>query len=208
MAFAISWPWTPSTSPQPAGSEPNPAAEIAFLGTATGTLVFGSFIAWRNFRNGRGDRQAARRLAIYMFAAGLPIVFLVEHQPGHAVPDIFDVARKVGYCLFWSGAAWVVYMAVEPLARRHWPQLLVSWTRLIAGRYGDPLVGRDLLIGTFLGCASACLVHTSYSLPVVATPFIPLASVLGGHWEAMGLFFDMVMKGLVFYPLARLFSWS
>jgi hypothetical protein len=40
---------------------------------------------------------------------------------------------------------------VEPHARRLHPRFLVSWTRLLRGRFADPLVGRDVLAGAGLG---------------------------------------------------------
>ena len=46
-------------------------------------------------------------------------------------------------------------MAVEPYVRRRWPKLLVSWQRLLSGRFRDPLVGRDLLLGGLAGAAYA-----------------------------------------------------
>jgi serine/threonine-protein kinase len=45
----------------------------------------------------------------------------------------------------------MLYLALEPFARRAWPQILISWNRLLAGRFRDPLVGRDLLVGCLLG---------------------------------------------------------
>jgi hypothetical protein len=38
-------------------------------------------------------------------------------------------------------------MALEPYARRTAPRWVVSWTRLLEGRWKDPMVGRDLLCG-------------------------------------------------------------
>ena len=49
---------------------------------------------------------------------------------------------------------WVLYVAFEPYVRRRQPELLVSWTRLVGGRFADPLVGRDLFGGLLLGCAA------------------------------------------------------
>jgi serine/threonine-protein kinase len=46
---------------------------------------------------------------------------------------------------------WILYLAIEPYIRRHWPDMLVSWTRLLGGRWRDPLVGRDVLLGTAIG---------------------------------------------------------
>jgi len=48
---------------------------------------------------------------------------------------------------------WVIYVALEPFARRRWPQMLISWTRALSGYWRDPLVGRDVLVGAVLGVA-------------------------------------------------------
>jgi serine/threonine-protein kinase len=60
--------------------------------------------------------------------------------------------------LFWVGASvlvgglfWVLYIAIEPFVRRRWPQVLVSWTRLLSGDFRDPLVARDALAGCAAG---------------------------------------------------------
>ena len=49
----------------------------------------------------------------------------------------------------WSCLLWVLYIALEPYVRRRWPATLVSWSRLLAGGFRDPLVGRDILAGCF-----------------------------------------------------------
>ena len=48
---------------------------------------------------------------------------------------------------------WTLYVALEPFVRRHWPQVLVSWTNVLTGRLRDPVVGRDVLHGAALGVA-------------------------------------------------------
>ena len=35
---------------------------------------------------------------------------------------------------------WLYYLALEPYVRRLWPQALISWSRVLAGRVRDPLV--------------------------------------------------------------------
>ena len=42
-------------------------------------------------------------------------------------------------------------MAFEPFVRRRWPGRIISWSRLLAGGFRDPLVGRDILIGAVFG---------------------------------------------------------
>jgi hypothetical protein len=53
--------------------------------------------------------------------------------------------------LFNGAAMAVCYLAAEPYARRLRPRLLVTWSRLVAGRLRDSLVGLHLLIGTVAG---------------------------------------------------------
>ena len=57
---------------------------------------------------------------------------------------------------------WIYYIAMEPFARRWWPQVLVSWTRLLSGEWRDSLVARDMLIGVALGVALNVLTHSIF----------------------------------------------
>src|SRR6185503_5625388 len=43
--------------------------------------------------------------------------------------------------------------------RRLWPHALVSWVRLLEGRFRDPLVGRDVLFGVLAGAGIQLLVQ-------------------------------------------------
>jgi serine/threonine-protein kinase len=47
----------------------------------------------------------------------------------------------------------LLYLALEPYLRRSWPQKTISWNRLLAGDFRDPLVGRDILIGAVFGAS-------------------------------------------------------
>ena len=53
--------------------------------------------------------------------------------------------------LFNAGILWVIYIALEPYVRRYCPEILMSWSRLLGGRFRDARVGRDLLVGVFAG---------------------------------------------------------
>jgi serine/threonine-protein kinase len=54
----------------------------------------------------------------------------------------------LSYAMQRVGLAYVFYLAVEPYARKLWPRMLVSWVRVLDGRFRDPIVGRDLLVGS------------------------------------------------------------
>jgi serine/threonine-protein kinase len=57
----------------------------------------------------------------------------------------------LGHALIHGFQIWLCYLAMEPYVRRIWPRMLVAWVRLMSGRWRDPLVGREVLIGLSLG---------------------------------------------------------
>ena len=46
------------------------------------------------------------------------------------------------------------YLAIEPHMRKSWPEMIISWTRLVSGRWSDSLVDHDVLIGLLFGVVS------------------------------------------------------
>jgi len=114
-------------------------------------LVAVVLLARRNIRLGRGDIRSATRIG----TAGAVCCFLAWLIGGHHVASFWEAVVGIE-ALAWAALYAIFmalgYLAIEPAMRRRRPQALVSWTRLIAGEVRDPLVGRDLLIGTFAGC--------------------------------------------------------
>ncbi len=112
------------------------------------SLVFGgALLARRNLKLRRSDRVGADRLAMACF--GLLVVswvLVIDH-----VADFWGEFNRlrvlVGGVLVAVAVMWLWYIALEPYVRRRWPHALISWSRLLAGRFRDPLVGRDVLIG-------------------------------------------------------------
>ncbi|TWU30332.1 serine/threonine-protein kinase [Bythopirellula polymerisocia] len=113
-------------------------------------------LAWYHYRRGRGDRRGARYFAIYIGC----VTFIANLMLATHVQPPFEMGLLLFAGAVGSGAAviaWVVYMGIEPLARRYWPSLLISWTRLLRGSFTDPRVGRDLLVGVSFGIGFAIL---------------------------------------------------
>jgi serine/threonine-protein kinase len=109
-------------------------------------LLGGSLLARANLRAGRGDRRGAFRLALVVLAAGLLRWLLqASHVPGIEEKALADVG--LAGALYFAAWTWLAYLAIEPHVRRLWPHTLISWSRLLAGRFRDPLVGRDILLG-------------------------------------------------------------
>jgi hypothetical protein len=126
----------------------NPRAIALFILVIVGAALF----ARRNLRMGRGDRRGAMRLGCFIFIL-LGIEFVFREHFGSIL--IFLVAPILG---------WLMYIAFEPFVRRHWPGMLVGWSRLIAGSYRDTLVGRDLLAGCASGVVVALLPYLAMVL--------------------------------------------
>jgi len=150
--FSLSGPW--NRSARMATSEHEGTGQlvakilIAFILFVP--LLAAIFLARWNFVRGKGDRSGAMRLAIAMFSLHLTLWVFQAHYA--SVGDfVYLLALAVSTSLFWAGLVWMLYLALEPYVRRYWPQAIISWTRVLSGRWRDPLVGRDVLYGTVLG---------------------------------------------------------
>ena len=152
------------------------------------SLLLGSgFLARRNYLRGRGDREGSFRLALVMFALEIGLFFCRSHfTTAGDFLGLFIIA--IATALFVGGVTWMLYMAVEPWVRRHWPQAIISWSRLLSGQTRDPLVGRDILFGVLLGLLWL-LVFQIRSIPEMrmgASPYLFSTEALMGGREAMG----------------------
>ena len=108
-------------------------------------------VSHRSHRESR-CRDGARRVAI------LGAVWGIVGSGPLKDPSVLGPSRIlqwVSLILLITVALWLLYLALEPIVRRRWPDSLVSWTRLLRGRVLDPLVGRDVLLGVLGGIALA-----------------------------------------------------
>jgi hypothetical protein len=124
------------------------------------------------------------------------------------VATLWEIAlllTALAWALLTATLCWIGYLAVEPFLRRRWPEVLVTWARVLAGEFRDPLVGRDILIGCAVGCVQATWGIGALLLPewLGLTPDVVPADFLGvayGVQEAVPLlvwrFAQSVMTGL------------
>lgn len=116
-------------------------------GLVVAAMLLGVLLAWRNLRLRRGDRAGAARLAAALFAISF-CAYLAAADHQISLPhELRVLTHALMASLLSAAGGWVVYIALEPHVRRHWPQGLISWTRLIGGSWHDPMIGRDVLIG-------------------------------------------------------------
>lgn len=157
----------PSSSPERGGSGSRIAGFAQTLAISINLLALGggAFLARRNLRMGRGDRQGAWRVATAAGALSLLAwVFGSDHMTRMDVAWT-RLSIALSLATFFGAWLWLVYVALEPFVRRRWPELLISWTRLLAGGVRDPLVGRDILIGAVCGGALHAVESLNYYLP-------------------------------------------
>jgi hypothetical protein len=183
--FELIGPWTVPHRMQPyqlsAGERVAVGIGVVLL---LSLLVVGAMLARRNLRLGRGDRSGAFRLAAFVFAAwAAAVVFGAHHVPNIAELALF--MQGLAWGLFLSGFFWVLYIALEPYVRRRWPATLVSWSRLLAGGFRDPLVGRDVLVGCLFGAFVAAVGNLGWFVPswLGHPPARPLS---GPEWHFLG----------------------
>jgi hypothetical protein len=139
--------------------------EIVLNSILIAIIVGGAFVARRNLRLGRGDRKGATRLAASVLATAMLAWLLQVHHLSEG-SEIGSFFRALSFGLLLAGVTWTFYLALEPFLRRLWPEMIVSWVRLLGGRFRDPLVGRDVLVGLLVGAGLALV---SRSLVIAPT---------------------------------------
>src|SRR5262249_36690296 len=121
-------------------------------------LTVGAGLAWHNLRRGLANPAGARRIAVVYVGAALLMWLFMAHHVLSLADEWAMLAAAVGGALLNGMTLWVIYLALEPSVRRLRPVWVIGWNRLLAGRWRDPLVGRDVLFGALFGVAWALLV--------------------------------------------------
>jgi serine/threonine-protein kinase len=172
--FQVIAPWdAPDRDLQTAGRPQNLATIVTAVLTVV-LLAVGIFMAWRNLTQGRGDQRGAVRLAIFVLVAQIFTWLLQAHHESAAASEWSLFTLGAAFALWYAVQAWGAYLALEPYVRRRMPELLTSWTRLIAGNWRDPLVGRDVLIGVLAAVGYIAAVSAGTTLLVLLNSRVQL----------------------------------
>jgi len=202
--FSAMGPWTkpPRTrTPEEPGQR---AAEIANVAIVCIVLALAVFLGHRNHVKGRGDRRGALRLGAAVFALEMALWACRTHAlVGMALIGMLLLAAA--HALFVATVFWLLYMALEPYVRRRWPQAIISWSRVLTGRFRDPLVGRDVLWGVILGLLWAGVIEAqSLALEHLGSPprlgwFDYLSGGRGILGACLGVILNAIQATLVFF---------
>ncbi|MEK6280203.1 MAG: serine/threonine-protein kinase [Acidobacteriota bacterium] len=181
---------------------------FVFVAATLGFVIIGVVLGRRNLRDGSGDRKGGARLAIYVFLA-LMIAWVFRARHFGADEELSQLQFGIYFALLPTVLLWLFYLALEPYVRRWWPHRMVSWSRLLAGDFRDPLIGRDILIGAALGMAMN-VVNSLWTLTpgwfgrVLAPKPVKLHTLLGLR-ESVGEIFFTGITLIVFLSVTCMF---
>jgi predicted Ser/Thr protein kinase len=206
--FQIVGPWTRPERMQSfmlTGSIKAVAVSVLIL---TGFLLVAAvLLARHNILRERGDRRGAMRLAGFTGCVFM-LMWLFGGSHVASLSELLLFFGALSCALLLASGVWILYMAVEPLARRRWPHSMIGWNRLLAGGVRDPLVGRDVLVGLTLGTAAALVskVHQLVLLGFGSTPSVTvhpgcLLGVVGTLAAFLTLIPNCVIQALVWFVL-------
>jgi serine/threonine-protein kinase len=154
VSFEIVGPWSHSTrsAPSPQSLFDRVVNGISSL-ILPGLIIVAAVLARKNHKLGRGDRRGALRAAAIVFIARLVSWLLGATHYTDVGREAARLFEQTGDALFDAAIMWLAYLGVEPHIRRVTPDSLIGWTRLISGRWRDPHVGHDILVGMCAGLA-------------------------------------------------------
>ena len=189
VRFATSTPGLPAYLPER-------LAFVMFVSFMIAIPMAALALARVNLRKRQGDRAGAFRVAIFFLVVFL--IGLVFHA--HHSMRFFDewriVSWHVAQATFWALMTAIIYIALEPYVRKRWPEILISWTRLLSGRLADPMVGRDLLMGA---AAATVAVGTWQVTNLIAgsTAFFTAPYALGPERFVVAAFADTLAEAVL-----------
>jgi len=201
--FDTIYPWDRSArQSQPAASRRDQILMFMLVVIVLLALFGSALLARRNLRLGRGDRRGAMRVAIVFFVVRMLVWAFASHHNGNAEREFDLFLTHLAFAVFFSAFLWLLYVAFEPFVRKKWPGWIISWSRLLAGDYRDPLIGRDLLIGAVVGASLIAIAEVGRIAPNwigQATPvtITPATHILDTHLF-FGRFALQLSAGLFF----------
>ncbi len=153
-SFEIRAPWNKSALPtvkSKNGSQRQDTVIFILFALFLIILLAAIALARHNLKQGRADFAGALKLftsTYLIFCIGLVFVTPLTGSP---MDDLGRIAYLATANLLWPFVLSLLYLAIEPVARKRFPDLLVSWNRLLTGKFTDSLLGRDILIGLTIG---------------------------------------------------------
>ena len=206
--FAVLPPWAADAEALVPRTTRTPVGQAGLVILAMVMPVGGVLLARRNLRLGRGDKKGAFRVALFVLVAYTLAGLLRADHVANFGSELWILIKAFAFPCFWAAQVWLLYMALEPYVRRRWPQMLISWKRLLSGRFRDPLVGRDVLLGAVTGLAALAVFMVGFVAPgpfgrgpLTSGPMLDgslLSSLRQAGFRVLVNLFSAVLYGMVF----------
>jgi serine/threonine-protein kinase len=185
VSVQVLYPWAQRPAAPPSASSLRPR-DIWIRAMVAMAAFFIILMARRNWTLGRADRVGAFHIALasFLFQA-VEWAGVVHPVPTVGMVDIF--VNAAGDWLFGAAILWFAYLALEPEVRARWPHSIVTWNRVLAGRWLDAQVGSHILLGAAVGSGlwvffKAVLLFASPNIQPTDTD-VSLSALLGArHW--------------------------
>jgi hypothetical protein len=147
-------------------------------------------LARHNLKSGRADRRGATRVALFLIGIWIVSWVLGARHSSDVGIELDLFFRFFAFALLNTGFTWLFYLGLEPFVRRFSPDTLISWTRVLAGQFNDPRVGRDILIGLTAGVYLVLVSTTdNFVMPMLGKP--PVQPQLGNIQFFVGIRFAL-----------------
>jgi serine/threonine-protein kinase len=160
--FALRSEWTrPTRMESVSESRSQRTSNLVYTIIAVLVVTSAALIAWRNFKLGKSDLKGTYHLGIFVFGIQM-VLWIFRVHFVISVGLMGESLLAIGSSILIALLVCMIYMAIEPYVRRHWPQAIISWSRLISGKMRDPHVGRDLLYGVLFGLSWGVLLEGTW----------------------------------------------
>jgi len=149
VSARVLYPW--AQWPETAESGPTIQMRDVWISALVAIAAFFVILmARRNWRLGRADRVGAFYIALASFLLRA-VAWAGTFHPAADISILDIFVNAVADWLFGAAVLWFAYLALEPEIRSHWPHSIVTWNRVLAGRWRDAQVGSHILIGATTG---------------------------------------------------------
>ena len=134
--FQVLWPWTAAVRLAGAQQLPHPSQRRQLCDRSHG--LHRCLVDCPLQLEGRPRGPSRRYAGWYFLRCDEPDrwIFHAHHVASDAEQTLIGnaLANAAYVCLEY----WLIYLALEPWVRRYWPQTMITWSRVVAGKWTDP----------------------------------------------------------------------
>jgi serine/threonine-protein kinase len=128
-----------------------PAFETMLWSLIAVAFAVAAVLARRALTTGAVDRVVPIRLSVFIVCASVAFSLLRGHHVPFAVEEATSLLSVCGWALMWATFTALAYIGVGRYATGVWPGMFTSFAQLVHGRFRNPRIGRDVLIGLLAG---------------------------------------------------------